>query len=660
MATPCSLDQSEVGASLLAERDMTGERWTEEMRRRFGDSFARNQREVFRMSAERFSAAAGREKAARAAAELLRTTAEHRDAEVRQKAARRDLARAIASVEKSTLSEIVSAVRKAGMLTGIKTHLRNVIGTAAFQVGEEIARVPAAITDMVTSAVTGTRTITGPNARAIAGGAYDAATKGIAEAREILSRGASNEELERLQLGRELNSNSRILNGYVNGVFRLLSAEDRVIRTFALRRALEDRARAQAITERRSDPSVDVAARTKALVADPPEAMAADALADAEIAVFQNENALSSRISKFRGDRRGAANAAIDLVLPFDRTPVNLYLRTLDYSPVGLGKAVYQGRNLPREVARRLAGKDVGELFTPADQRAFAQSIGRGSVGTALIALGWMLAANGSADTTDVSGTRDDDPGRSTRDFAAGRTPLSIRLGGTWYSLGALNPLAILMAVGATLQREATQERRDPTQTAGELAGVLSQTALDLPMMRATKDLVGAVQEPGTVGEKLVGGIASTIVPTAVGDVANALDAKRRDTRGGILRPLESRVPGLRNTLPESTDALGRPVEQRRANAVNPFVPSTAREVSDSVDRELARLDVPVSNVKQKPGESEAAWRARAEAVGRERYRRLEAVAARPLADDAKRKAMTDAIREATERVNKRFGITGE
>src|SRR5207253_10473488 len=47
------------------------------------------------------------------------------------------------------------AMYKAGLVTGIRTHLRNIGSTGAFQVMEEVSSLPASIVDLATSAVTG-------------------------------------------------------------------------------------------------------------------------------------------------------------------------------------------------------------------------------------------------------------------------------------------------------------------------------------------------------------------------------------------------------------------------------------------------------------------------------------------------------------------------
>ena len=142
-------------------------------------------------------------------------------------------------------------MRKAGLLSGVPTHAKNIGGNLAFQVLEEVSRIPASIADIAISIASKRRTITGPSVSAMARSGVRAATTGVREAGQILRRGMTNQQAQALQLGREINSGNKVLDFYVNGIFRTLGAEDAVFRKYALTRSLQDRAKAQALTEAR-------------------------------------------------------------------------------------------------------------------------------------------------------------------------------------------------------------------------------------------------------------------------------------------------------------------------------------------------------------------------------------------------------------------------
>ncbi len=515
---------------------------------------------------------------------------------------------------RSSKLETLLTLRKAGLLSGLKTHARNIVGTASYQAFDEAARVPAALMDMAISAVTKRRTITGPNAAAVAKSGYEAATKGVKEAVEILRKGATAEDLKKMEVQQELNSGSRVIDFYVNTMFRLLGAEDRIFRTYALRRALLDRARSQALTEWREGKIArsEVSVRTKEIVAKPDEDIAAAALLDAETATFNNENVISTFVQRGREGIKEihgakAIETVIDLSVPFIRTPTNIIARLLEATPLGFGKNVYQ---IGKAVAKK--------MFTEADQRAFAQTFGRASVGSGLIWLGWKMAAAGLA-----TGIPDDEPLKRERDKAAGRSPMSIRLSkdGDWHSVAGFSPLGNLIAIGASLYRENTRSLKDEAKRPEKLAAVFGKTILDQPLLKGAKDITDALSQPGSAKEK-TGRVVGSFMPTIVSDVADIADSKEREAKG-FAQQLQKRVPGWRNSLPEKTDVFGRPVEQRSSSFIDPTLTQTARERFDEVDREMVRVDAGIGELKKKPGESDEAFRARARETGQKVYNGL-------------------------------------
>src|SRR5262249_30926496 len=143
-------------------------------------------------------------------------------------------------------------------------------------------------------------TVAGPNLASLFRG--EAAKKGIIDALSVLRKGLTAEQAAKMQVTRELASGNRVIDGYVNGVFRLLGAEDQFIRSMALRSALEERAKVQVLNEIRQGitPRGDRAVRISQLVANPDNALAAQAAADAEIAVFTNDNMISTALGKAR------------------------------------------------------------------------------------------------------------------------------------------------------------------------------------------------------------------------------------------------------------------------------------------------------------------------------------------------------------------------
>jgi len=609
------------GAAKLARKGITATLWAQEMASDIGGQIRpylkgiyRDAYTIYRDEAQRIKEEAKvnsvteGEPESYTEQEIERLLTEKAEATEKQRHARAQLARVFANLEKTHWADTASAFIKAGLLTGPKTHARNIGGNTAYQVFDEVSRIPAVIADLVVSAASGRRSITGPDPLAVAKSSYEAATKGVREAVEILKHGGTADELAKFDIHKEVNSGWRVLDAYINGVFRVMSAEDKVFRTYALRRSLEDQAKVMAKNEVKQGTIErgEWRARAKELAKNPTGEMAAQAVLDSEVATFNNNTALSNALTSFKTKIGPAGRFAIDRIMPFTRTPANILTRLLEATPLGGAYAVTK------------SALDVSHKnFTLENQRAFSQTMGRSVTGSGVLVLGYMLAAAGYA-----TGLSDDEPSKNERDKAAGRVPMAIRLGDTWHQVGPFSPLGNLIAVGATFHRERHQELTDESQRLMKLVKFSSQTVLTQPMLQGLSNLTDFLEDPGREGASFLGGLAGSLVPTIVSDVATLTDDEKRDTsaRGlvsGIKARVQSRIPFLRERLPVKRDVFGQKTEFRRSAAIDPTLASTAKETYDGLIKELIRLDVGVPKSKRKPGEQEEDYRKRTIAEGR-------------------------------------------
>src|SRR5262245_54210304 len=489
----------------------------------------------------------------------------------------------------STLGEVISASRRAGLLTSAKTHIRNVVGTGAFHLSEEAARLPAAIADLAASIFTGRRTVADPSASAFARSAYEAATKGVAEAVDIIKKGPASAYSSNIGLT-PINSGSKILDTYVNGTFRLLDAEDRVSRVLAIRRSLEEQAKLIVSAQIKSgSPKGVYAERVNFLIKNPTEAMAARAAGDAEIATFNNPNVVNTAFTAFRERLTPGGQTALDIFFPFVRTPTNIIARMLEYSPVGFGKNAVQ-------IAKAITKK----AFSEAEQRAFAQTFGRASIGSALIALGYKLYDSGQ-----MTGLYEDEPTKSALDQAMGKPPGSIKVGKDWYQLTGFAPLGNLLAIGASLAREG----EGSLPSAGDIAKIAGSAIEQQPLLQGTASinnlLTGRTNIPNELGRQ-----AGSFVPTIASDIAEAIDTQQREKKG-FAAQIQTRIPGLREQLPVATDVLGR--QKQDIGPVGAFLDVFRTTTGQSIPilDELARLNQGLSGIQQKSDEKEGGFRQR-------------------------------------------------
>lgn len=545
-------------------------------------------------------------------------------------AAKRKLFEAMKKSQRQSKLEVISAVRRAGLLTSPKTWLRNIGGNTAFAAAEEVSRIPAAVVDASLSVFTGQRTVQGASFDAVRKASYEAATKGVEEAKEVMRQGVTNEQLGRYDFRREMNSGSQVLDAYVNTVLRGMAAQDRVFKRYAIERSLQEQMKLAGVDR-------------------PTEAMEAQAIADAEFATFNNRNELSAGFSQWKANRSAPVRFAAEMIIPFSQTPSNVVLRGLDYTPIGA-------------VGRMVGAALKADGFTPEFQRAVSLAIGRGMAGSALLLTGYALAKSGMA-----TGNRPQNLAEVRADETARRQWGAVKLGDHWTQLTAISPVGALLTTGAALYEAAhDREGGDPDEqfwkrvAAG--SGAIVKTVADMPMLQGAGMVKDFMDRPASIG-RTMGRMAGSFVPTAAADLSAMADPSRRDARG-FWAQVASRTPA-RMALPERVDALGQTVEQNRFQLVDPTLSQRAAEDSDPLLKAIVDEQMTFGQPVRREGESEEAYRWRLKVLGAFReYKMRQAMGAdaynaaagwRQGSED-RREMLSDAARSAANTLNRELG----
>lgn len=508
------------------------------------------------------------------------------------RAARIDLSKTMGRLERTAPLEVLTTLRKAGMLTGLGTIQRNLAGNFAMQTMEEVARMPAAVIDIAMSLATGQRTVAVPGPVKIGRSLMVGAKEGSRQAVEVMKHGATEDDLARFEIPSEMNSGSKVLD-LANHVFRFQSALDKPFFNYALQRAIEDRAALQKTT-------------TALIKAD--ESQMADALGEALFATFNNDTYIASAISKGMAGAPPTLKAFVDLLLPFKKVPLNVAARVLDYAVVG---GAVKGLHA---VGRKAWNGTLSEALTAGEQKAIAMGIGRGSVGSSLIYLGYKMGQNGRMTGVYSPETKD-------LDELAGRTPASIWYKGRWIPMSSVNPVGNLLSIGATLARGyeniTAQSRADAlapgAKTAGGMMGdfanlfgavapIAAKTVLDQPLTQGAKEMADLAQDPEKSAGKFAGSLASSFVPSFVNDMAKGTDDTKRevakDIAHAIPQSMQNRLPGFfpgpgRPDLPAHQDALGQEIRTPSGlNAVNILAGSRDRTLDNPVIAHLLEAGI--------------------------------------------------------------------
>ena len=484
----------------------------------------------------------------------------------------------------------LSGLRKSWILSGPSTQVKNIGGTGGYQLFDEVSRLPAVIVDAAVAPITGQRSITGPSPVAMLDSALHAYKKGGREAVEIMKTGATKEQLERHQFN-EINTGVKLIDFTSNLVFRFMSASDRVFYEYAYKRNLTDRAKVEAKNTGKS---------VKELTNNPPEELIAAAKHDALVSTFNNNNRLSDAIRRGRSSLGPEANFAIDMIMPFDRTPTNVVMRIVEASPVGAGRATY-----------KFVKAIINKSLTQEQQRQFSQTMGRATVGTALMGLGWTLAD----DILEVD-----------------RYRVMLKLGSYRIDLASISPVGNLLALGARLRESYDKgDQFDAVEAVGSVP-------LQQPLIKGAEDVAGLLRRPRETLTRGAGRLATSFIPFSgmAKFVGETLDPKEREAKG-FKEQFQRNVPLWRQQLPEYVDRrkqrtqLGEGVRMGRKSPAELEQMVREGQITESRKQQILR-DAKVS-------EKQARFNDYTPSVALDRFERMDAAQREEVREQMEKKA---------------------
>jgi len=427
-----------------------------------------------------------------------------------------------------TINKVVG-LWKAGLLTGLKTTGVNITSNITHGATEVIKDIPAVAVDSIASLFTGKRTKT-LTLKGTGGGLKEGIEKGWRYLRTGYDERniAAKFDYKKVNFG---NSKfAKVLQTYEDGIFRLMGAEDQPFYYGAKSRSLYDQAFAQA---KNKGLKGDKATKfVENLVKNPNDKMLQNAVNDGETAVFQNQTSLGKLA-------QGLGKSAVgEVIAPFRRTPTSVAMEVLNYSPVGIVKAI---------------GENIGKGRF--DQRAFSQLMGKGIVGTGLLYVGYKLAQKGIM----ALGFPQTEAERNQWELE-GKQPNSIKIGDRWYQAGSFGPIGMTLLVGGYYQK-GLEETGSKTQALASAIAGAGKTVVDQTFLQGISGMINALQDPTRYAGGYIGRTVGSVVPTIAADVARATDKFERSTKGNVLQPLQSRIIGLRQKLTPKRDVLGQEIE---------------------------------------------------------------------------------------------------
>lgn len=469
-----------------------------------------------------------------------------------------------------------NAWRYMAMLFNPRTHIRNIVGNVGFQPLRWTKDRVAATIEAGVSKVSGGR-LGRTKSFAANPALYKAAWADWANVQDVLSGNKYDD------IRTEINSRRRIFRTAPLEAGRkinswALEAEDAIFKRITYADALAGYLQSNGVTaEQMRNNTVDTQLLSRARDYAGREALKA---------TYQDRNMVSDKVVQIARTLGPAGEA----VLPFKRTPANILVRGMEYSPAGLAKALTY--DLIQVKRGRMTGAEA------------IDHIASGLTGSGLMALGAYLFAQGI-----VTSGGGDDEGQDAINDLTGVQNYALNLpGGGNVTLDWLAPEALPLFMGVELMDSMGQGGNTAESISTALKSI-SDPMLELSMLQSLNDVIDSV----SFSENKLGALVSSAlvsyftqpIPTFGGQIERSAEDVRMTTYTdkNLRLPTDlqyaigrasARIPGWDYQQMPYIDAWGRedssgPLWLRMANNfLNPAY--TSNKQVTPVDEEIQRI----------------------------------------------------------------------
>lgn len=515
--------------------------------------------------------------------------------------ATQDLQAALKDLGDSTLGQKIATVQTGSMLLNAVTMERNVLGNAAQLIGDKVSKMVTVPIDWGMSKLTGEqRTIVFNQMN------QEKFWKNFMIGTKSGYRGVSpNGQLDSYGVhpnvfgkNNPLRYITKLLGASLQGFDHAFysQAKGEVLATYA-----EQLGKAQGLSK------AEIKAGMKDLIVQLDDRIHELADHAGKYATYQDETMLSKGADMLRRGLNEATTGAIgrklvengmnpkyslegfgagDVLVKFAKTPANLVMRGIDYSPIGfihsmmdlgtfaLNRGKFNQHEAVRTLGRAITGTlgftgmgyilaDAGILTGSAsmdkDVRSIQEQSGQGAYKVNWSALGRFFRSGFNYDAAAYQ------KGDHLMDYQ-------------W-----LQPAAISVAMGVNANKAVKAHKAGDTTAGWQMAGKALlggiQTVLENPMVQGLSSLVDAgsdiikKQDP-TKLINIAKGIPASFVPTLLNEARQSTDNNQRETFDKSLiteigNMMTNKVPGLSSKLPISYDSLGNAREKLQGGQAN-------------------------------------------------------------------------------------------
>lgn len=442
--------------------------------------------------------------------------------------------RYIRSLQKPGAADWASWYWYNNLLSGPKTHIRNIIGNTSNLFTNTITKPFAAGADLLRSKIGGTQ-------REVFMGEMTPQLKGLIaglkegwrKAAFLFENGFTMDNVANLDF-----RPPEVAGGKVtNFIGRALDAADTFFRSISSTSELW--ARAYAEGAKKGLKGKELQSFMEEFITNPPvEAMRDVAKAGAKN-VFRDApgkitQALASMKNDFTVKLPSGKTAKIfnplKFIIPFVSTPANIMKTSMEYTPMGFAKGFFEST-----------------------AREQSQTWGRAAFGSLALAPLALMAAEGN-----ISGSGPKDTQIRDMLYRQGWQPNAIKIGGKWYSYSNFQPLALPLSIMANAFEEWHYEGKQAN--IGAVLGKVGNSFLQQSYLSGLSSLQAAMENPESYGKSFINQFLTSAVPlsAAQGQLARSLDTtvRKPDT---VVESIEANTPGLSQNVRPRLNNLGEP-----------------------------------------------------------------------------------------------------
>lgn len=333
------------------------------------------------------------------------------------------------------------------------------------------------------------------------------------------------------------------------------------------------------------------------------------AIQQAKKATFTEDNSVANMISKLENPNtdnplvKAGSSLVVGAIMPFKRTPMNILVRGVEYSPAGFLLSAYKLKN----------SVGVNAKYDAAD---VIDSFSAGVTGTGIMALGYFLAQMG---IIAVGGDDDQKYAKWKREMGEQSFAIVNPDTGESRTIDWLSPTAMPLMAGASLFQTMDRDLGgdlDRYRLAIDALGKITEPAFEMSCLTGVSEVLNGYSgqsdlEKGiTAAQHVATGYLGQFIPSPVGAIARSVDDVARSsyapkdsqygkTAESFARQQIAKIPGASKKLQPTITMKGEEKKREFAgegnllarlknNLINPWNYSSDKRTD--IDREIERL----------------------------------------------------------------------